>query len=101
MSDPSAFRSTASVAHHLAKVVAKTVELETTQSGLRGSCPFHPDATRGLYVHNGRFHCFSCGAGGDVVDWWMRLHRADEETAAAYLTRGASGDGADHDKKPC
>ncbi|MFD1787079.1 CHC2 zinc finger domain-containing protein [Sphingomonas floccifaciens] len=101
MSHLSDHRRLARAQSPLVQLVAKTVELETTQSGLRGSCPFHPDATRGLYVHNSRFHCFSCGAGGDVVDWWMRLHRADEETAAAYLTRGASGDGADHDKKPC
>ena len=101
MSNLAELRALAQARSPLVKLVADTVELQATQSGLRGACPFHPDATRGLYVHNGRFHCFSCGAGGDVVDWWMRLHRADEETAAAYLTRRASGDGADHDKKPC
>ena len=86
---------------HLVKFVAETVELQATQSAWRGACPFHPDSSRGLYVIDKQFFCFSCGAGGDVTDWWMRLHRVDEETAAAYLTRGASGDGAGRDNKPC
>jgi len=60
-------------------LVAETVELEATQSGLRGSCAFHPDPTRGLYVHNRRFHCFSCGAGGRdrLVDAAPRSRRGD------------------------
>ncbi len=86
----------------MAQLVAKTVELQTTQSGLRGECPFHPDATRGLYIHNGRFHCFSCGANGDAIDWWMRLHGVDEATATVHLARGAPGDSIDeYSKKPC
>ncbi len=101
MSNLAELRALAHARRPLLKLVAETVELQATQSGLRGACPFHPDASRGLYIHNGRFHCFSCGVGGDVVDWWMRLHGGDENAAAAYLTRDAPGDGVDNDQKPC
>lgn len=69
----------------LAPLIAETVDLKPAQADLRGACPFHPDATRGLYVGpSGNFHCFSCGAGGDVVAWTMKIHRIDE---AAAITR--------------
>ncbi|WP_405052582.1 MULTISPECIES: CHC2 zinc finger domain-containing protein [unclassified Sphingomonas] len=102
MSHLSDHRQLARAQSPLVQLVAQTVELETTQAGRRGSCPFHPDPTRGLYVYNGRFYCFSCGTGGDVIDWWMRLYGVDESTAAAHLTRGAPSDSTDeHSEKPC
>ncbi|WP_367113613.1 CHC2 zinc finger domain-containing protein [uncultured Sphingomonas sp.] len=85
----------------LVEFVAETVGLHATESAWRGACPLHPDSSLGLYVNDKQFFCFSCGAGGDVTDWWMRIHGTDEASAAAYLMRGVSGDGADHDKKPC
>jgi DNA primase len=34
-----------------------------------GLCPFHPERTPSLGVSReaGLFHCFGCGAGGDVI----------------------------------
>lgn len=70
----------------LKSVMAETVDLKPAQSNLRGACPFHPDATRGLYVSpSGNFHCFSCGTGGDVVAWTMKVHRIDEAAAIIRL----------------
>lgn len=70
----------------LMTVVAKQVELHAEGANVRGACPLHPDNGRGLYVaQNGRFHCFSCGAGGDVVDWTMLLDGVDETTAVQRL----------------
>lgn len=102
MSNLAELRAVARAHHHLPTMVAKTVLLETAWSGLRGACAFHPDASRGLYVSAQHFHCFSCGASGDVIDWWMRLHRTDVATATAYLSLGAPGDNTDEDsEKPC
>jgi DNA primase len=102
MSHLAELRALAQTQSPFVKLVAETVELQTTQSGLRGACPFHPDATRGLYIYNGRFHCFSCGANGDAIDWWMRLHGVDEATATAHLARGTPDDSIDeHSNKPC
>lgn len=85
----------------LVKFVAKTVELQATQLAWRGTCPFHPDSSRGLYVIDQQFFCFSCGACGDVTDWWMRIHGTDEASAAADLTQGVADDRANHVEMPC
>ncbi|WP_287980318.1 CHC2 zinc finger domain-containing protein [Sphingomonas sp.] len=86
----------------LVRLVAETVELQSTRSAWRGACAFHPDYSHGLYVTNDRFFCFSCGAGGNATDWRMRIHATDETTAAAHLMQGAPEDSADeHSEKPC
>lgn len=38
--------------------------------GGKAHCPWHTDKTPSLsfYKNNSRFHCFSCGTGGDVID---------------------------------
>lgn len=72
----------------LAALIAETVDLKPAQTNLRGACPFHPDISRGLYVGpSGNFHCFSCGAGGDVVTWTMKIHQIDEAAAIIRLLR--------------
>ncbi|GAB3599042.1 hypothetical protein GCM10027586_01480 [Kineococcus gypseus] len=40
---------------------------------LIGRCPLHEDPHRKFNVrpHRGRWHCFGCGAGGDVVKFVM------------------------------
>jgi DNA primase len=30
-------------------------------------CPFHAEKTASLKCHDGYFHCFGCGAGGDAI----------------------------------
>jgi DNA primase len=41
-----------------------------------GCCPFHEDNTASMSVDGvpGRFHCFGCGASGDVIEFVRRLH---------------------------
>ena len=86
MSDIAALRARAKADHHLPAMIAEVVDLQPTPSGLRGACTFHPDASRGLYVLERFYFCFSCGTGGDVVHWWMRHHTVDEATAILQLT---------------
>lgn len=70
----------------LDSVIAERVELHAENASLRGSCPLHLDERRSLYVMRiGCFHCFSCGAGGDVVDWTMLVDRVDEASAIKRL----------------
>lgn len=54
--------------------------------GRRGliRCPFHPDKTPSLKVDE-RFHCFGCGADGDVIDFAARLHGLEMKAAAQKL----------------
>lgn len=47
-------------------------------------CPFHSDRTPSMKV-DARFHCFGCGADGDVIDFAARLHGLDVKPAAEKL----------------
>lgn len=69
----------------LQELVSETVALEDDPSSLRGRCPSHPDPSRGLYVKSARFHCFSCGIGGDIVDWVRLVARVGRSEAFAKL----------------
>ena len=48
------------------------------------SCPFHNDRTPSMKVDN-RFHCFGCGADGDVIDFVARLNNLNAKSAAEKL----------------
>lgn len=48
------------------------------------ACPFHDDRTPSMKV-DARFHCFGCGADGDVIDFAARLHGLDVKSAAEKL----------------
>ena len=49
------------------------------------SCPFHEDSTPSCKVDDHRFHCFGCGADGDVIDYIQRRDTCDFKEAAAKL----------------
>lgn len=48
---------------------ARRYGLQVVRGG-KAHCPLHTDKTPSLsfYKDNSRFHCFSCGASGDVID---------------------------------
>ena len=48
------------------------------------SCPFHNDRTPSMKVDK-RFHCFGCGADGDVIDFVSKLFRLSLYDAAQKL----------------
>ena len=58
----------------LADLVARTVRLNRRGREHVGLCPFHKEKTPSFTVveDKGFFHCFGCGAHGDVVGWLMR-----------------------------
>ena len=59
----------------IAKVVSHYVSLEKVGSNYRGLCPFHEEKTPSFYVNpdKGFFHCFGCGAGGDVIEFVKKI----------------------------
>ena len=59
------------------------------------SCPFHKDKTPSMKVDK-RFHCFGCGADGDVIDFVSRLYGISGLEAAQ---KTASDFGISYDSK--
>lgn len=77
--------------HPLEDVIAASgVELRRTGHGFMGCCPFHDDFTASLSVGGkspDRFHCFGCGASGDVIDYVQRREGLGFRDAVAHLDR--------------
>ena len=48
-------------------------------------CPFHNDRHPSLYVTDDHYHCFACGAHGDVIDFVGRLFQLSPYNAARKL----------------
>jgi DNA primase len=71
-------------------VAASGVELTRRGQGFMGCCPFHEDSTASLSVGGvpDRFHCFGCGAGGDVIEYVSRFTRLSFVDAARALESG-------------
>ncbi len=62
-----------------------------------GLCPFHRESHPAFYIHPEKkiFYCFGCGAGGDVLDFVMRMERLPFSLALEQVARfpnGGSGD---------
>jgi DNA primase len=76
--------------HPIASVVGSAVILKRSGNELAGLCPFHQEKGPSFYVYaNGqRFHCFGCGAGGDVIDFVRALHGVSLPEAADMITGG-------------
>lgn len=59
----------------ITEVVSDFVTLSRTGQNLKGLCPFHAEKTPSFTVSPSRqlFHCFGCGAGGDVFAFLMKI----------------------------
>ena len=57
----------------LSRIIAKRVKLTRRGGDWWGVCPFHSEKTGSFSVNDakGFYHCFGCGAHGDVLDWWQ------------------------------
>jgi DNA primase len=55
--------------HALSDIVGRHTKLRRAGRELVGLCPFHPDRSPSFYVNDakGLYHCFGCGAHGDVI----------------------------------
>lgn len=76
--------------HPLPAIAGAAIKLVRSGREWKACCPFHTDRSPSFTIFNGglRFHCFGCGADGDVLDFVRRLHCVDLREAAAMLTGG-------------
>jgi DNA primase len=73
----------------LEEVVGQYVKLAPRGKNLLGLCPFHADTKPSFTVapDKGIFHCFGCGAGGNVFSFLMQYHRLSFPEAVEELAR--------------
>jgi DNA primase len=71
------------------EVVGQYVKLEQKGRNLLGLCPFHSETKPSFTVapDKGIFHCFGCGAGGNVFSFLMQYHRLSFPEAVQELAR--------------
>ena len=64
---------------------AEMYRIEVKRGGM-ACCPFHDDRHPSMKVDR-RFHCFGCGADGDVIDFTARLYNLTPKEAAEKLAQ--------------
>ena len=73
----------------IAGVIGRTVKLARSGRQQKGCCPFHAEKTPSFYVYDDDFHCFGCGAHGDVISFVMKSTGAGFMEAVEGLAREA------------
>ncbi len=66
--------------------------IKKTGKGYVALCPFHDDHNPSMHIDDekGLFHCFSCGAGGDMLGFYMRLNGLTFPEAVSDLAKRAN-----------
>jgi DNA primase len=72
-------------------VVTASIPLKKAGSTFKACCPFHKEKTPSFHVNPQRqiYHCFGCGAGGDVFGFIMQYEGVDFTTAVQMLAERA------------
>ena len=79
------------LASDIVEVIQAYVPLKRTGATFKALCPFHQEKTPSFNVNQQRqfFHCFGCGAGGDVFKFVMAIEKTDFMTALRLLAQRA------------
>ncbi len=78
-------------ASDIVRIVGEHLQLKPKGREYVGLCPFHDDHKPSMNVVPQKqiFHCFSCGAGGDVFTFVQRFHKMEFREALEYLAERA------------
>ncbi|MBR6045905.1 MAG: DNA primase [Ruminococcus sp.] len=88
---PSDFIERLKAANPIVDIMGMYIDLKRTGRDYICKCPFHPDSTPSCHVHPEKeyFHCFGCGAGGDVITFVMKYQNLDYWESVKYLAERA------------
>ena len=88
---PQSFLDEVKYRNKIEDVVASYVNLKRAGSVYQGLCPFHSEKTPSFTVfpNTETFHCFGCGAGGDVISFIMRAENLEYLGAVEFLAKRA------------
>ncbi|MBU1693480.1 MAG: DNA primase [Verrucomicrobia bacterium] len=78
-------------ANDIVEVIGSYLPLKRAGSAFKALCPFHREKTPSFHANPQRqsYHCFGCGAGGDVFRFVMEYDGVDFVSAIRLLARRA------------
>jgi DNA primase len=88
MANPGDFAHTLKEQADIVRIVGEYVKLRKSGAqNFQGLCPFHPEKTPSFSVHATRqfFHCFGCGASGDVFAFVQKIENITFPEAVRLL----------------
>jgi DNA primase len=73
----------------IVEVISDYVSLKKSGKNYLGLCPFHSERTPSFTVNEekGIFHCFGCGAGGNIFNFLMRANHLNFPEAVKELAK--------------
>ncbi len=74
-------------ASDIVRLVGEHLTLKRKGREFVAVCPFHDDHAPSMYVspHKQIYKCFSCGAGGNIIDFVINYHKMEFREALQYL----------------
>ena len=78
----------------LSHLIGEKVKLTHSGKYLKGLCPFHNEKTPSFSVDDekGNYHCFGCGAHGDIISFIMEMQNISFKDALSILAEKAGVD---------
>jgi DNA primase len=75
----------------IVEVISDYVELKKSGQNYKANCPFHSEKTPSFTVSPVKqiFHCFGCGAGGDIVGFIMKYENLNFQETLKMLAKKA------------
>jgi len=74
---------------NIVEVIGEYVDLKKTGSNYKGLCPFHKDTNPSFMVSTSKniYKCFVCGAGGNVIKFYMEYNKLSYGEAVYELSK--------------
>ena len=83
-------------------LISSYVTLKRAGNNQKGLCPFHSERTPSftVYPQTQSYYCFGCGAGGNAIDFLMRIENLDFRSAVEQLAERVGVSLPGWDEKP-